>query len=62
MFKAIRTGKFPYSYGRKISLNNAIFVVNCYVFKVGGFFDMEKALKLKDVKLSYHLNMLLRMS
>ncbi|CAL5202519.1 unnamed protein product [Lathyrus oleraceus] len=42
LFHAIKTGKFPYSHGREISMNNAIFVVTSSVFKVSGFFDTEK--------------------
>lgn len=46
LLQAIRTGKFPYSHGREISINNSIFVVTSSVFKVGGFFDMEKEPKI----------------
>ncbi|CAK8565935.1 unnamed protein product [Lathyrus sativus] len=46
LFHAIRTGKFPYSHGREISINNAIFVVTSSVFKVSGFLDTEKEPKM----------------
>ncbi|XP_061374755.1 protein SMAX1-LIKE 6-like [Gastrolobium bilobum] len=42
LFQAIRTGKFPYSLGREISINNAIFIVASTVFKGDGSFVSEK--------------------
>jgi hypothetical protein len=49
LFQAIRTGKFPYSHGREISINNSIFVVTSFVFKAfkaNGNFDLEKEPKM----------------
>jgi hypothetical protein len=46
LFQAIRTGKFPYSHGREISINNSIFVVTSSVFKASGYFDSEKETKM----------------
>ncbi|KAK7301744.1 hypothetical protein RJT34_12618 [Clitoria ternatea] len=42
LFQAIRTGKFPYSHGREISINNAIFIVTSTVLKGNGSFDLEE--------------------
>lgn len=47
LFQAIRTGKFSYSNGREISINNAIFIVASSVFKKGiGFLNMEEDPKM----------------
>ncbi|KAK4275154.1 hypothetical protein QN277_018287 [Acacia crassicarpa] len=42
LLQAIRTGKFPDSHGREISLNNAIFIVTSSVFKGEHPFLLEK--------------------
>ncbi|KAK7305404.1 hypothetical protein VNO77_43310 [Canavalia gladiata] len=42
LLQAIRTGKFRYLHGREISINNAIFIVTCTVFKGNGSFDLEE--------------------
>ncbi|XP_027335375.1 protein SMAX1-LIKE 6 [Abrus precatorius] len=42
LFQAIKTGKFPYSHGREISINNAIIVVTSAVLKGSGSFDLEE--------------------
>ncbi|KAL2956007.1 hypothetical protein AAZX31_18G061400 [Glycine max] len=41
LFQAIKTGKFPYSHGREISINNAMFIVTSSVFKGSGSFSLE---------------------
>ncbi|XP_045820175.1 protein SMAX1-LIKE 7 [Trifolium pratense] len=46
LFQAIRTGKFPYSHGREISINNSIFVVTSSVLKDNGYSDLEKEPKM----------------
>ncbi|MCI28400.1 ATP-dependent Clp protease ATP-binding subunit clpL, partial [Trifolium medium] len=46
LFQAVRTGKFPYSHGREISINNSIFVVTSSVFKDNGYSDLEKEPKM----------------
>ncbi|BAT88344.1 Protein SMAX1-LIKE 7 [Vigna angularis] len=47
LFQAIRTGKFSYSHGREISINNAIFIVASGVFKKGiGSLNMEEDPKM----------------
>ncbi|XP_004500269.1 protein SMAX1-LIKE 6 isoform X2 [Cicer arietinum] len=46
LFQSIKTGKFPYSHGREISINNVIFVVTSSVFKDCGFFEVEKETKM----------------
>ncbi|XP_019419583.1 PREDICTED: protein SMAX1-LIKE 7-like [Lupinus angustifolius] len=42
LFKAIRTGRFPYSLGREIGINNAIFIVTSTLFKGDGSFVLEE--------------------
>ncbi|KAE9594170.1 hypothetical protein Lal_00017012 [Lupinus albus] len=42
LFKAIRTGRFPYSLGREISINNAIFIVTSTLFKGDGSFVSDE--------------------
>ncbi|XP_020213116.1 protein SMAX1-LIKE 7 [Cajanus cajan] len=46
LFQAIRTGKFQYSHGREISINNAIFIVTSGVFKGSATFDLEEEPKM----------------
>ncbi|TKY47158.1 Chaperone protein ClpB [Spatholobus suberectus] len=46
LFQAIRTGKFPYSHGREISINNAVFIVTSSVFKGSVSFDLEEETKM----------------
>ncbi|XP_054798882.1 protein SMAX1-LIKE 6-like [Prosopis cineraria] len=42
LFQALRTGKFPDSHGREISIHNAIFIVNSTVSKCNGTSLSEK--------------------
>ncbi|ESW18766.1 hypothetical protein PHAVU_006G068500 [Phaseolus vulgaris] len=46
LFQAIRTGKFSYSHGREISINNAIFIVTSSVFKGSGSLNLEEDPKM----------------
>lgn len=46
LFQAIRTGKFPYSLGREIGINNAIFIVTSTVFKGNGSFHLAEEPKM----------------
>lgn len=46
LFQAIRTGKFPNSHGREISINNTMFIVTSTVFKGSGSFDLEEDPKM----------------
>ena len=46
LFKAIRTGRFPYSLGREISINNTIFIVTSAVFNGRGAFVSEEEPKM----------------
>ncbi|RZB80883.1 protein SMAX1-LIKE 7-like isoform X1 [Glycine soja] len=46
LFHAIKTGKFPYSHGREISINNAMFIVTSSVFKSSGSFNLEEDPKM----------------
>lgn len=46
LFQAIRRGKFPYSHGREISINNAMFILTSSVFKGNDCFDLEEDPKM----------------
>ncbi|CAL0301689.1 unnamed protein product [Lupinus luteus] len=46
LFKAIRTGRFPYSLGREIGTNNTIFIVTSTLCKGDGSFVSEKEPKM----------------
>ncbi|CAJ1960387.1 unnamed protein product [Sphenostylis stenocarpa] len=46
LFQAIRTGKFSYSHGREISINNAMFIVTSSVFKGSDCLNLEEDPKM----------------